>query len=1412
MKKTIAIGIVVFLACLVLIPSVSATWCNNDYGKKAPILINNTAGSAQTYYQVELNYTYDSDMNVNFNDTRVYNESDCSLIPLWNESAVASSWNKIWVNYSNIPASSWTNTTYYLYYNYSSASSASNETNTYKFFEDFDGGVDRTEVDPNSHIVQDRTTDKRLEWTLLNRAEDAYVYADMGANYFKDFEVRLKVSPTGGSGDGVVTFIAFSNDIDDQKGWIDNTKPFISGYLYSSSYTSVRCYETSVENIDIHTTGSLNDVRYMKITRENNEVKMYYYDDAAFSNQIALGTIAQSVSTQYRYIFLVNTYNDAQAARTHTGYSDRYRVRKYNSSDPTAQLGAEESPSATYTPPNPTNLQNTTGNFWVNYTWDNGTGNVTNLYHVNWNETWYNNTVNTYMNKSVGASNWANITVFAWNSSGNGTLSVGSVSDQVQAPSEPPCTTPVISSLTNTTAGSHNVTITWSTNQSADNRVKYSKNSDLSSHSWSSWDNDTTLVSISLTDLDAETPYYYQAWSYNGTNSTCYVTEPTSSPYKTFITASGAWCNNNYGKKVPIHINNTGGGALTYYEVELNITNSEQVSDMENDFSDIGIYNESSCSLVPFFIIDKINGSWCDIWVNYSNIPASSWTNTTYYLYYNYSSASSASNETNTFKFYSEPNIPNYGTRETTNPVLEVASADGYDDEDAFFANVIEVDEVDGKYYMYYIGEHYAGGADDYTVALAMSDDGITWTKYTTVQPVLGKGSGEDFDATHLFAPVVVKDGATWHMWYGGYNGTRGGIGHATSTDGKNWTKDANNPVLDCVEGTWEDIESHPGTVIKDGSTWKMWYHGKDSSGRGKLGYATASNPNGANWTKHGSNPIFSRTSTDNWDAQSIGGDPFVLKIADNDWRMFFPGQTSGSGGTQEIGLAKSTDGISWTEIDDNPIYYGSADGGDDSEIGVWWENAGTGYSFSVLKVGDEYWAWYSSHTDHGVNAGYPDTCQIGLLKNVQIDQPLGFSPKWIKNRGLGGGGIPSHSQCLDFNNTNKKIVGAYRRSTDTDFLKDGTDIGTQHQAIYTLPSSFIVEWKSKIHNTGVDKMGQGGIAVVADDDTIILFGGHMDGGGPDAYFTRTFIVENAWADRWTEEKSNDDQCTFKIVRDGTSLKGYVDGVLKKEITTASTVSKIALAGGGYGGYAYVDYIQIEDVRVRKYASLEPTAQLGAEKDAPTGATYTPPNPTNLQNTTGNFWVNYTWDADSGNVTNGYNVTWNSSWYNTSNEYMNKSVGASNWANITVWAWNSSGSGTMSVGNVSDQIKMSALDTTFTVTLPIGYTYAHFQPPNSTAKNYSCNGQNLTTAFYNVTNTGNVNLDVRMKLNATITNIILRADTDNNPSGSSIIQTTLVTIYSSLTQSNSIDIWIWSDFNHTTQQTTNKTLSINVTE
>ncbi len=62
--------------------------------------------------------------------------------------------------------------------------------------------------------------------------------------------------------------------------------------------------------------------------------------------------------------------------------------------------------------------------------------NVTDSYNISVNGVWHNSTTNTSINKTVGPDVWANITIWAWNASGTGTLSAVCVSDNAQAPEE----------------------------------------------------------------------------------------------------------------------------------------------------------------------------------------------------------------------------------------------------------------------------------------------------------------------------------------------------------------------------------------------------------------------------------------------------------------------------------------------------------------------------------------------------------------------------------------------------------------------------------------------------------------------------------------------------------------------------------------------------------------------------------------------------------------------------------------------------------------------------------------------------------------------------------------------------------------------------------------------------------------
>ena len=168
-----------------------------------------------------------------------------------------------------------------------------------------------------------------------------------------------------------------------------------------------------------------------------------------------------------------------------------------------------------------------------------------------------------------------------------------------------------------------------------------------------------------------------------------------------------------------------------------------------------------------------------------------------------------------------------------------------------------------------------------------------------------------------LFAPKVILDGSTYKMWYAAGTGTTTAdndyqIGYATSSDGITWTRDTgNNPVLAPGGGvTWDAdsvLESH---VIKDGSTYKMWYQGaRTSTGKSQIGYATSSD--GITWTKDGGNPVVANGAGGS-DDEDQASKPCVLKIGASDYRMWYCGKPSG--GDFVVMYATSTDGIAWTK------------------------------------------------------------------------------------------------------------------------------------------------------------------------------------------------------------------------------------------------------------------------------------------------------------------------------------------------------------------------------------------------------------------------------------------------------------------------------------------------------------------
>lgn len=215
--------------------------------------------------------------------------------------------------------------------------------------------------------------------------------------------------------------------------------------------------------------------------------------------------------------------------------------------------------------------------------------------------------------------------------------------------------------------------------------------------------------------------------------------------------------------------------------------------------------------------------------------------------------------------------------------------------------------------------------------------------------PVLPIGPNGAWDDVEVRDPTVLKEDSLYKMWYAGHDGATSRIGYATSPTGLTWTKYGGNPVLSSSE-SWEIGGIVGASVISDTGLYKMWYTGFDSSGIGRIGYATS--PDGVAWTKYGGNPVLDIGPAGSWEDTDVLG-PTVLKEG-SVYHLWYDGNDGAGQSAHRIGHATSTDGATWSKDPANPVLDLGPPGGWD------WLSV---YSPYVVKLGTQYMLWYSGKT-----------------------------------------------------------------------------------------------------------------------------------------------------------------------------------------------------------------------------------------------------------------------------------------------------------------------------------------------------------------------------------------------------------------------------------------------------------------
>ena len=359
-------------------------------------------------------------------------------------------------------------------------------------------------------------------------------------------------------------------------------------------------------------------------------------------------------------------------------------------------------------------------------------------------------------------------------------------------------------------------------------------------------------------------------------------------------------------------------------------------------------------------------------------------------------------------------------TKYSGNPVLDVGSSGSWDAGSVYKPSVIK----EGNTYKMW----YHGYSNMSRIGYATSTDGINWTKHPN-NPVLDLGSSGAWDYHGVGEPTVIKDGNLYKMWYAGYDGWWWRIGYATSTDGINWTKYSNNPVLsEGAVGSWE--EGHVGTpsVIKDGSTYHMLYGSKDSSDISRIGYATSSD--GIQWTKSSNNPQLNPgLGNQQWDNGDVAHPTFFKDNNEGVFKVFYRGmsQDTGSGSSYGIGYATATALTQATS--------GGCDFNGDGKTDILWRNKSTGQNVVWLMNGTALssYSWIDTVADTNWQiVGTGDFNGDGKTDILWRNKSTGQDVVWFMN----GATLSSYSWIDTVADTNWQIVGT------GDFNGDGkTDI-----------------------------------------------------------------------------------------------------------------------------------------------------------------------------------------------------------------------------------------------------------------------------------------------------------------------------------------------------------------------------------
>jgi predicted GH43/DUF377 family glycosyl hydrolase len=238
------------------------------------------------------------------------------------------------------------------------------------------------------------------------------------------------------------------------------------------------------------------------------------------------------------------------------------------------------------------------------------------------------------------------------------------------------------------------------------------------------------------------------------------------------------------------------------------------------------------------------------------------------------------------------------------------------------FAKDPFVIKFEGRYLMYYSIPPYkdkCNTVQGWGVGIAESSDLNNWKKTGEIIP-----DGE-YESKGLAAPCALVINKQVNLFYQTYgNGKNDAICHAVSNDGIHFQRNPTNPIFH-PSGEWNCGRAIDAEVFRFKDKYFLYFATRDPDYKIQM-QGVASAPAGANfnrdqWSQLTSHPILKPEYP--WEGECIEAASLVQQ--GELLYMFYAGAYNNY--PQQIGLAKSSDGINWDRVTNEPFLKNGAPG-----------------------------------------------------------------------------------------------------------------------------------------------------------------------------------------------------------------------------------------------------------------------------------------------------------------------------------------------------------------------------------------------------------------------------------------------------------------------------------------------------